>query len=156
MTKYQKVAVSLLFLTAFIFSGFAIRTYYNSDGGIGGGGVLAPNRGGGVLTPTYLSVIPIIAVTTSSFATTTFGTILTSTSTVTSTVTVPTAGLAVGDLCSIGLTTWPTSTPFGADGAITFATGTTATATVTFWNGANSIQTIGLGILRAECHHLSI
>jgi hypothetical protein len=77
------------------------------------------------------------------------------TSSATSTITIPVAGLAVGDPCSAGLTTAPL-TAFGIDPSITTSTANVATATVTFWNGVNSTITVATGTLRVKCDHLGI
>lgn len=51
-------------------------------------------------------------------------------------------GFAVGDSCAVGFNQAPSSTSFGEDGTLTLVGTTTATATVTLWNGANASLTL--------------
>lgn len=99
------------------------------------------------------SIPPIVRTATSSFATTTFGSELLATSSAISNVPFPFGGFAIGDPCIVGLSTAPTSTAFFKSAQITDATGTTATATVSYWSDAATSVTVNAGVQKVECHH---
>lgn len=107
---------------------------------------------GGSTASNQINVVGIATSTVNQF---TLGSITTATSTASSTVSIPVAGLSAGDPCIAGLTTAPT-TAFGLDFNITTSSATSATGTVTYWNGLNATANIATGTLRVECHHEAI
>jgi hypothetical protein len=86
----------------------------------------------------------------------TLGSLSSSTSTVTTTVNLSKGlswGLALGDQCGTQLSSATSSLGFSMDSYITAINATSATATVTFWNGASSSVTIATGTLKVICNH---
>ena len=68
----------------------------------------------------------------------TLAAITAATSTTSTVVGVPASGFSVGDACEVSYNGATTTGAFGADSFITAASAGSATATVTFWNGATS------------------
>lgn len=90
-------------------------------------------------------------VTTSTFGQFVLGSYVNATSTTSTQVTIP--GVAnwvatTNDYCQATIANAPTSTSFGSDCFITAAGTSSATATVTFWNGAASVVTIPTTTIR--------
>lgn len=88
---------------------------------------------------------------TSTFATTTLGSEITATGTLTQFVSVPFPGLGTDDVCLASLNSAPTSTAFTVDAFISQATSTNATATLMLENGTSTAVTVGAGIETVLC-----
>lgn len=77
------------------------------------------------------------------------------TSSALTTFTIPVGGITAGDPCTVGLTTAPSS-QFGADTNITTSSASSATGTITWWNGTSTAVTVATGTARVACIHLAI
>lgn len=84
------------------------------------------------------------------------GPITVATSATTTAVTLPKGlnwGMALGDQCAVELTTATSTFGYSSDAFITAINATSATATVTFFNGTSTVLNLNAGTLKVNCNH---